>query len=277
MDDLLSDFAVEAAEALREIRAAMGAPGASASVLRRLHGLKGAAACLGLGEIEGLAHQAEGQLAAGTPPRLDRLEAAIAALKALPASHAGPADAAAAFAGLERMARDLGHRLGKRIELVTTGAETPLPAPAAARLRPALLALVRNACDHGVEAPAERAAVGKPALAVIRLSARSTGDGVVIELADDGRGVDAERVRDRSLALGSQISSSADIHRMVFEAGLSTAAALTRLSGRGVGLDLVRADIQALGGEVALTSSSGRGALVTITLPSAPQRRRSAA
>ena len=160
MDELLNDFALEAAEALREIRAAVGVD--TPTALRRLHGLKGAAACMGLGEIEIIAHQLEDQLAAGQAMGLDRLETAIVALKASPGRVVKQPDAAIAFAGLERMARDLGLRLGKRIELIATGAETPLPATAAAKLRTVLVAGVADQGDqHGAQLGGGRRGQGR--------------------------------------------------------------------------------------------------------------------
>jgi len=286
MDDLLADFATEAQEALAETRAALArGDGGRIAAARRLHGLKGAAACLRLAACEAAAHEAETALAQGRDiaSLLDRI-GRLAEEAAGPASGRRPDPTAAdLFAGLDGMARDLGRGLGKRIELMTWGADTPIAPEAAAGLRRALIALVRNACDHGVETAAERAARGKPAVAVLRLSANRAGGETTIEFSDDGRGLDTEAVL-RQGALMGLVSADAgpglgalDAQRLVFEAGFSTAFALTPLSGRGMGLDLVREVADDLGGRVETASVPGRGASFTLRLPAVRGRRRSAA
>ena len=175
--------------------------------------------------------------------------------------------------GLDSLARALGDRLGKRIDLAVGGDDVRLAPWAMAPLRTALIALVRNACDHGVETPAERRALAKPALSVLRLSLHRRGAGATIELADDGRGVDPERVRALCLAAGrldaatAQALSPEQVQALIFDPGVTTAEAVTALSGRGLGLELVRREIQGLGGAVEFASAPGRGALFVLRLP----------
>jgi chemotaxis protein histidine kinase CheA len=285
MDDLLSDFATEAHQALAETRAALARGDAGRlDAARRLHGLKGAAACLRLRACETAAHEAETGLAEGRDiaPILERLARLAGDAAASPPP--GASTLADAFSGLEAMTRDLGLQLGKRVELVLRGAELPLAPEAVRPLRQALIALIRNACDHGVETAAERAAKRKPAVAVLRLTARTRGEDLYLDFSDDGRGLDTEAVlrqgavmgllpaglgRDAELGLGAT-----EAQRMIFEAGLSTAFSVTPVSGRGMGLDLVRDAIERLGGRIETASTPGRGAAFTLFLPAAPEKRR---
>ena len=174
---------------------------------------------------------------------------------------------------LDGLARGLGDRLGKRIDLTVGGDDVRLASWAVAPLRTALIALIRNACDHGIETPAERRALSKPALSVLRLSLHRRGDGAMVELADDGRGVDPERLRALCLAGGrldastARAMSSEQAQALMFNAGVSTAETVTALSGRGLGLELVRREIEGLGGSVEFVSAPGHGALFVLRLP----------
>jgi chemotaxis protein histidine kinase CheA len=287
MDDLFADFAAEAQQALAETRAALaqGEAGRLAAA-RRLHGLKGAAACLRLAACEAAAHEAETALAEGRDIDLllERIVKLAGEASAAPRTPRPPATAGALFAGLDTMTRDLGRRFGKRIELVTWGAEVSIPAEAVQPLRQALIALVRNACDHGVETASERAAQRKPAMAVLRLSARRRDGETVIEFSDDGRGFDTQAVLERGREEGRILADASDhddipglgateAQKLMFEAGFSTARAVTPISGRGLGLDLVRDAAERLGGRVETASSPGRGASFTLVLPAEPARR----
>jgi two-component system chemotaxis sensor kinase CheA len=279
MHDLLADFATEAQAALAETRAALARGDAGRLVaLRRLHGLKGSAACANLAAVASAIHEAETGLAEGHDigPILERI-ARLAAEVYGPAAVRGDPTLGAAFAGLESMTRDLGRRLGKRIELMAWGADTPLDPAAAPALRQALIALIRNACDHGVETAAERAAKGKPAVALVRLVASRDGEETVIEVSDDGRGFAPELARqsaapDQAPDFGPGLGAL-DAQRLMFEAGFSTAFTVTDLSGRGMGLDLVRDVAESLGGRVETASVPDRGASFTLRLPAGGERQ----
>lgn len=178
-----------------------------------------------------------------------------------------------AWTKLSRVVRDLTEELGKKIELVTSGAETEIDRQLLEMIKDPLLHMVRNAADHGLEMPDERLALGKPAHGTIHLRAAQESGYIICEVSDDGRGIDVERVKAKAIRNG--LVSEADAARMgddqilrfVMEPGFSTAAAVTNISGRGVGLDVVRSHVEQVGGVVDLRSRPGRGLSVTIKLP----------
>jgi two-component system chemotaxis sensor kinase CheA len=178
-----------------------------------------------------------------------------------------------AWTKLARVVRDLSGELGKRIELIQTGAETEIDRQLLEMIRDPLLHMVRNAADHGMEMPEERVALGKPAQGTIHLRAAQESGYIICEVSDDGRGIDINRVRAKAIANG--LTTEADVARMseeqilrfVMEPGFSTAAAVTNISGRGVGLDVVRSHVEQVGGSVELRSRAGKGLAVTIKLP----------
>jgi len=175
------------------------------------------------------------------------------------------------FEKLSRASRRLQRDLGKRVRLELRGAETELDKLIVEELVDPLLHLVRNAFDHAIEPPGERAAAGKPADGTIRIEASQRGNHVAIEISDDGRGIDPARVRARAEAAGligpTDVLSHREILDLVFAPGLSTRTEVTETSGRGVGMDVVRANVTALGGRVEIDSQVGRGTRVTLTLP----------
>jgi two-component system chemotaxis sensor kinase CheA len=179
----------------------------------------------------------------------------------------------AAWNRLPRLVRDLGHELGKRIELVTTGAQTELDRHVLELIRDPLIHMVRNSADHGLEDPATRRAAGKPETGRITLAAFLEAGHVVIELADDGRGLDLARIRARAAALGLASRAELDampdarVGRFIFHPGFSTATRVTAVSGRGVGMDVVKTNIERLGGSIDLTTSPGQGCAFTIRIP----------
>ncbi|MFD1704231.1 chemotaxis protein CheW [Methylopila henanensis] len=179
----------------------------------------------------------------------------------------------AAWRALPRLVRDLAADLGKKIELVTEGADTELDRQVLDLIKDPLTHMVRNCADHGLETPAERVAAGKPETGVIRLSAYHQGGCIIVEIADDGRGLDVERIKRKAVANGLATEadvekmSDAQIHRFIFAPGFSTAAAVTSVSGRGVGMDVVRANIELIGGAVDLRSTAGKGSAVVIRIP----------
>jgi two-component system chemotaxis sensor kinase CheA len=178
-----------------------------------------------------------------------------------------------AWQKLPRIVRDLCGELGKDIELKMHGAETELDRQVLELVKDPLTHLVRNCADHGIENAAARVAVGKPAKGSIQLSACHQGGHILIEIADDGRGLDLARIRakavEKGLATEAEIAakSDADICNLIFAPGFSTAERVTSISGRGVGMDVVRSNIEQIGGTVDLRSVSGAGTKFTIKIP----------
>jgi two-component system chemotaxis sensor kinase CheA len=179
----------------------------------------------------------------------------------------------AAWSKLPRLARDLAVELNKKIEVVTHGAGTELDRQVLEMIKDPLTHMIRNAADHGLEAPGERAKAGKPETGRITLSARHEGSQILIEVADDGRGLQAAKLRAKALTRGlltpadAASLSDAKIHQLIFHPGFSTAEAVSGISGRGVGMDVVRTNIEKIGGAVELSSVEGRGTRFTIRIP----------
>lgn len=175
------------------------------------------------------------------------------------------------FSRFRRLVRDLSAELGKDVALVTEGAETELDKTVIERLGDPLVHLIRNSLDHGIEPPEEREREGKPRQGTVRLAARHAEANVVIEITDDGRGLDPEAIRakavERGLLAPDARPSDRELFDLVFEPGFSTAKAVSNVSGRGVGMDVVRRSIEALRGTVELESRPGEGTRVVIRLP----------
>jgi two-component system chemotaxis sensor kinase CheA len=172
-----------------------------------------------------------------------------------------------------RLVRDLSQRLDKKVELVTRGETTESDKAIVDRLYEPLLHIVRNALDHGIEAPDARRAAGKPETGSITIAASQAGDRIVIEIADDGRGIDPSAVRrkaeERGLMPRETLLALPDeqVLGLIFTAGISTAAQITEISGRGVGMDVVRQTVEQIGGKVSLASRPGAGTSVRLDLP----------
>ncbi|WP_159997373.1 chemotaxis protein CheW [Roseomonas sp. 18066] len=179
----------------------------------------------------------------------------------------------AAWAKLPRLVRDLGTELGKRIDLVQSGGDTELDRQVLELIKDPLTHMVRNSADHGLETPDIRRAAGKVAHGTISLSARQEGGRIVIELADDGRGLNIARIRSRAIERGLATEAAvaamddAEAARFIFRPGFSTAAAVTAVSGRGVGMDVVRSNIERIGGTVDLQTVEGQGTTLIIRIP----------
>lgn len=175
------------------------------------------------------------------------------------------------FNRFHRVVRDTSSELGKEIELIITGAETELDKSVVEKIGDPLMHLVRNAMDHGVETPEVRLAKGKPARGRLALNAYHDSGSIVIEVMDDGGGLDKERILakaiERGLVTSSHVLHESDIFKLIFEAGFSTAEKLSNLSGRGVGMDVVRSNIEALRGTVEIESQPGQGTTIRIRLP----------
>jgi two-component system, chemotaxis family, sensor kinase CheA len=178
-----------------------------------------------------------------------------------------------AWQKLPRLVRELSLELDKKIELDMTGGETELDRQVLEMIKDPLTHMLRNSADHGLEPPAERVKKGKPETGRIKLSAYQQGGYIVIDVADDGRGLDAQRIRakavENGLATQAEVDrlSDADVCKIIFRPGFSTAEAISGVSGRGVGMDVVRNNIELIGGTVELKSSSPSGTTFTIKIP----------
>ncbi len=178
-----------------------------------------------------------------------------------------------AWAKLPRLVRDLANDLGKKIDLDMRGAETELDRQVLDLIKDPLTHMVRNSADHGLEGPAERRAAGKPEIGRILLNAYHQGGHIIIEIGDDGRGLPVEKIRAKALAQGlateadlAQLSEH-EVLRFIFRPGFSTAQQVTSVSGRGVGMDVVKTNIERIGGTIELRSKEGRGTTFTIKIP----------
>ena len=175
------------------------------------------------------------------------------------------------FSRFPRMVRDLAQRLGKQIELKLTGEQTELDKTVLEKIGDPLVHLVRNCIDHGIESPEARIAAGKAAAGTVHLDACHRGGNIAVEVSDDGSGLDKDRIlakaRARGLVGPSDALSDTEIYELIFLPGFSTAEKTTDLSGRGVGMDVVRRNVKELGGKVEVRSEPGRGSRFTITLP----------
>ncbi len=178
-----------------------------------------------------------------------------------------------AWQKLPRIVRDLSGELGKQIELEMHGADTELDRQVLDLIKDPLTHMVRNSADHGLETPAERAGAGKPEQGTIRLSAYHEGGHIIICIADNGRGLNTERIKAKALQNGLvseadlEKMTEAQIHKFIFAPGFSTAASVTSVSGRGVGMDVVRTNIDQIGGTIDIKSVAGEGSSVTIKIP----------
>ena len=175
------------------------------------------------------------------------------------------------FTKFKRLVRDLSQELGKEIEMETEGAETELDKTVIERLNDPLVHLIRNSIDHGIEMPEVRRAAGKPSQGTVHLGAEHSGDSVLITIRDDGAGLDRDRIRDKAVERGL-IAANAEltdreIYNMIFAPGFSTAATVTSVSGRGVGMDVVKKGIEALRGSIDISSTRGVGSTITLRIP----------
>ena len=174
------------------------------------------------------------------------------------------------FSRFPRMLRDLANKLGKKVELVTLGEATELDKGLVEKITDPLTHLVRNSCDHGIEMSADRLARGKSEHGTITLSASHQGGSIVIEVRDDGRGLSREKILSKAQERGIEVSdqmSDADVWQLIFAPGFSTADEVTDVSGRGVGMDVVKRNIAALNGSVEIDSAEGYGMKVSVRLP----------
>ena len=191
---------------------------------------------------------------------MKRLEAIVMETRLLPIS--------TVFGRFPRLLRGVAEGVGKRVRLEAAGGEAALDKAVLDRLGEPLLHLLTNAVVHGIETPAERRRAGKPEEGVLSLTAVSRSGRVAIEMADDGRGLDEERIRARASEMGIEAGAEGvDPHGLIFQPGFSTAEGVSGLAGRGVGLDVVAAAVRALGGTIAVRSRPGRGTAFLLDLP----------
>jgi two-component system, chemotaxis family, sensor kinase CheA len=175
------------------------------------------------------------------------------------------------FQKFQRVVRDVGRELGKEIELVIKGGETELDKSVVEKIGDPLMHLVRNALDHGIKTPEYRLARGKPARGTLTLSAYHDSGSIVIDVSDDGAGLPREKIlakaRERGLVPENVTPSDYDIDQLIFEPGFSTADQVSNISGRGVGMDVVKRNVEALRGTVRILTTPGKGTTVRVTLP----------
>jgi len=175
------------------------------------------------------------------------------------------------FSKFKRLVRDLSQELGKRSEMVTDGAETELDKTVIEKLNDPLIHLIRNSIDHGIEMPELRAAAGKSEQGIVHLGAVHSGDSVLITIRDDGAGLNRDAIRAKAIERGLMSAAAElpdkDIYNMIFAPGFSTAAKVTNVSGRGVGMDVVKKAIEALRGSIDISSVSGQGSTITLRIP----------
>jgi two-component system chemotaxis sensor kinase CheA len=178
-----------------------------------------------------------------------------------------------AWQKLPRIVRDLASELGKQIDLEMQGADTELDRQVLDLIKDPLTHMVRNSADHGLESPEQRRALGKPVNGRIRLSAYHQGGFIIVQIADDGRGLNTDRIKAKAIAQGliseleAEKLTEAQIHKFIFAPGFSTAATITSISGRGVGMDVVRNNIDQIGGTIDVKSVAGVGLSFTIKIP----------
>jgi two-component system chemotaxis sensor kinase CheA len=213
-----------------------------------------------------------GASGAGLTARLDRMDRVVGELQRR-ALELRTAPVLRVVEALPRLARDLAQRQGKQVELELRGAELELDRSILDRLGDPLVHLVRNAVDHGLEAPEARVQAGKPAAGRIVIDAHRERDHVRIAVSDDGRGIDLEKVKQRAIESGllhpdlAEDLPPEEIATLVFRPGLSTAHEVSKISGRGVGMDAVKATIEGLGGSVELSSQPGLGTTTMLLVP----------
>ena len=175
------------------------------------------------------------------------------------------------FGRFRRLIHDLARETGKHIELITEGESTEVDKGVIERLADPLVHLVRNSCDHGLETPEERIAAGKPAIGTITLVARQSGGDVTISIRDDGRGINRDRVRAKAESSGiiaaNAVLADQELLQLIFQPGFSTAAQVTNLSGRGVGMDVVKRSVEALRGTINVSSTTGVGSEISLAIP----------
>jgi two-component system chemotaxis sensor kinase CheA len=177
------------------------------------------------------------------------------------------------FSGFPRMVRDLSHELGKQVMVEIESGDVEIDREMIEVVRDPLVHLIRNAVDHGIETPAERRAAGKREIGLLQISARQTGSEIRIGIVDDGKGIDGEKLVEKAIAAGiltaeeARLLTARERNALICEPGLSTAKQVTAVSGRGVGMDVVRANIEKIGGSLMIDSTPGSGTRMMLNIP----------
>jgi two-component system chemotaxis sensor kinase CheA len=212
--------------------------------------------------LDAVVHQAMATALTDLERNTRLLQEAVMAIRMIPMT--------AVFNRFPRMLRDLSGRLGKKLELHTIGEDTELDKGLIEKITDPLTHLVRNSADHGIEMPADRIAAGKPEHGTVTLAAAHQGGSIVIEVRDDGRGLNRGKLlakaRERGLSVSDSMTDT-EVYGLIFAPGFSTAAEVTDVSGRGVGMDVVKRNITSLGGSVEIDSVEGQGMRVSVRLP----------
>jgi len=212
--------------------------------------------------LDAVVHQAMATALTDLERNTRLLQEAVMAIRMIPMT--------AVFNRFPRMLRDLSGRLGKKLELHTIGEDTELDKGLIEKITDPLTHLVRNSADHGIEMPADRIAAGKPEYGTVTLAAAHQGGSIVIEVRDDGRGLNRGKLlakaRERGLSVSDSMTDT-EVYGLIFAPGFSTAAEVTDVSGRGVGMDVVKRNITSLGGSVEIDSVEGQGMRVSVRLP----------
>src|SRR2546425_848183 len=306
-----TDLVGDSEAALLRLEAASGEPdpGLVNRIFRNVHTLKGTSAMLGLDRLAAFAHSLEDVLVgmrkgaqAITPGLVDTLLASVDVLRrlleraregsggepenlesmlaTLRAPSVGPEERVMAvrmlpirtvFGRFPRLVRDLAHAQGKQVVLEASGEDTELDKSVIEQITDPLTHLLRNAIDHGIEPPEARRAAGKPGVGHLRLRAYQEGGNIHLEVADDGRGLDRDRIARKAEELGLLTAdarpSDDEIFGLIWEPGFSTADTVSQVSGRGVGLDVVRRNVETLGGSITVHTERGRGTTFDVRLP----------
>jgi len=171
------------------------------------------------------------------------------------------------FQKFSRVVRDISRKQNKLIDIITSGEDTEIDKKVADILSDPLIHLIRNSCDHGIETPSERAASGKNEKGTIILSASQEAGNLIIKIIDDGRGLQRKKLREKAGTMGIEIKNDDELFNLIFLPGLSTNEEVSDISGRGVGMDVVKTTVKSLGGKVKVTSEEGNGTEITLTIP----------
>src|SRR5438270_3154791 len=272
MDDLIADFVAECREMLEALGGAIVAREAHPDDGARLDSVMSTVSDMVLARNELARRLRESSTEVSVDGAFERLSSIIAEMRdAMTRTRMQRIENL--FVGLPRMVRDLSAELGKQVLVDIEGGDVELDREMIEMIRDPLTHIIRNAVDHGIEKPAERLKAGKREIGVLAVSARQSGNQILIDIHDDGRGIDGRSLVDKAIASGVVTKDDAaqlgprEQLALIFEAGLSTAKEVTAISGRGVGMDVVRSNVERIGGIVEVDSKPGEGTRMTLPVP----------